>query len=81
MQDDGEAAIPRAYYQCIENVLMRRGGDIIGISFTSGQVFPLLRFEGVSAVMLNDVGTEHLIPSKMLAQRFRKVENDDQTKP
>ena len=61
-------------YLCTEDVNLNRGGEFLCVAFTKGVTYAALRFEYRDAVMINNAGGEHLIPPKMLAKQFKKVE-------
>lgn len=67
---------PIAFYLCTHTVDLKRGGDWIGIAFTAGHVYQQVGVEFGNAVLVNDAGGNHLMPPKMLGERFRKVSQD-----
>ena len=70
------SAHPIGYYLCVKDVNLRRGDDDLGVVFTSGQVYPFLRFDYKDAVLVNNANGEHLMAPDMLKDRFRRMPAD-----
>lgn len=76
MSDQKPPAQPIGYYLCTTEVALHKSREFFCIVFTSGHVYPLLRFEYKDAVLVNDAGGEHLMPPAMLEKRFRLMSAD-----
>lgn len=56
-------AKPIEWLKCTWTVELRRGDEPVGMAFVSGHVYPVIRMEYGSRVMINEFRSEHLVGS------------------